>query len=376
MAIQPSTLEFPCGAPPAVGDLKEVASGVYWARMPLPFRLDHINVWVLEDGDGWTLVDTGLGRSEAGMSAWRNILEPARSRLRPVRRVMATHFHPDHLGLAGWLCDMFAAELWITRTEWLTAQYHLSARSAREQEAQRNHYRKNGLDEDVIAALDARTGGYPDSMSPLPPFYRRLEAGSEVAIGGRTWRVLIGEGHAPELACLYCPELGVLISGDQILPQITPNVGVWPDQPTADPLGLFLDSLKRFTALPKDTLVLPSHGLPFRGLHTRIDELISHHTDRLATLEAACITGQTAAGTIPILFPRQLDPKQLSLALGEALAHLHHLAALGRLACEPGRGGIRVFQTQISATAPASGRDFRHPLQPGSGKGPSFHVRG
>ncbi len=335
-------LAFPQAEPPEPGTSREVAPGVRWLRMPLPFALDHINLWLLEDGDGWTIVDSGFGRGEETKLLWERVFASSLGG-RPVGRVIVTHFHPDHIGLAGWLCERFAVELWMTQGEWLTAQLVRQGWGGGDVEKRARHYRRNGLPAAELEALSRRGNLYAQNVTPVPPTYRRIRAGDEIAIGGGKWRVIVGEGHAPEHACLYCRETGVLISGDQVLPKITTNVSVWPDQPEGNPLKLYLDSFAQFRALPEETLVLPSHGLPFYGLHRRLDDLVEHHEERLARTLQACAEPRTGAEIIPVLFRRQLDLHQLSFAIGEALAHLHFLVSRGELERECGSDGVHRF---------------------------------
>ena len=336
------SLSFPHGAPPAPGTTIEVAPGVRWLRMPLPFALDHINLWMLEDGGGWSIVDSGFGRGEETKELWQRVFASTLAG-RPVKRVIVTHFHPDHIGLAGWLCERFGVELWITQAEWLTGQLVRHGWSSGDVERRVELYRQNGLAAETCQALRGRGNLYAQNVSPIPLSYRRIKAGDEIAIDGRAWRVIIGEGHAPEHACLYCRELGVLIAGDQILPKITPNVSVFPDQPEGNPLKLFLDSLDSFRPLPSDTLVLPSHGLPFRGLQLRLEQFVRHHEVRLERSAAACTEPRTAAEIIPVLFRRELDLHQITFAIGEALAHLHFLQGRGQVRRESDAQGIYRF---------------------------------
>ncbi|MFI4987743.1 MAG: MBL fold metallo-hydrolase [Alphaproteobacteria bacterium] len=342
LSLPRDALAFPHAAPPEAGTTREVAPGVHWLRMPLPFALDHINLWLLADGGGWTIVDSGYGRSEATREAWERIFATCLGG-RPVTRVIVTHFHPDHIGLAGWLCERFGAALWMTQAEWLTAHLARHDWSAADIAKRVAHYRKNGLPPETVAALAQRGNLYALSVTPVPATYRRIMAGDDVVIGGRPWRIIIGQGHAPEHACLLSRELGVLISGDQVLPKITTNVSVWPDQPDGDPLKLYLDSLERFRPLPEDTFVLPSHGLPFRGLHLRVEQLAEHHEERLARTVEACATPRSGAEIIPVLFRRQLDLQQLSFAIGESLAHLHCLVGRGALKRELGPDQVYRF---------------------------------
>jgi glyoxylase-like metal-dependent hydrolase (beta-lactamase superfamily II) len=317
-------LRFPFPAPPSPGSVQEVAPRVKWLRMPLPFALDHINLSVLENNDGWMLVDTGINTTETSR-LWEQVFAgPLKSK--PVTRLLCTHFHPDHIGLAGWLADRHGIALEITGKEWAMA------RTTREAQP----------DADLTAAFYARIGfpltdsstvpgySYASRVHPLPATHHVIDPSKPITAAGVSWRVVVGEGHSPEHAALYSAESNVLISGDQVLPGISPNVSVRVETPDANPLKDFLESLARFHDLPADTLVLPSHKLPFFGLHERIDQIVAHHRDRLAVAKAAC-TGVTAMDILSVIFPRALDDHQVHFAIGETLAHLNYLMATGEV---------------------------------------------
>jgi glyoxylase-like metal-dependent hydrolase (beta-lactamase superfamily II) len=334
-------LEFAAAAPPMPGAVIDIAPGIRWLRMPLPFALDHINLWLVEDGPHWTAVDCGIS-SRTTRELWERIFAEHLAG-RTIGRVLVTHYHPDHIGLSGWLAERFDAPLWITEKEWLHARA-MTGDSGDFADAARRFARRAGLAADDSALFAERHSGYRRGVPSVPPAYVRLADGMEVEIGGRTWRVIVGEGHAPELACLHCAELGVLIAGDQILPKISPNISVPPHQPDADPLALYLRSLTRLRqVLPKDTLVLPSHNLPFRGVRQRIDELAAHHAERCAETVAACARPTSAADLLPVLFRRRLDRHQTAFALGEAVAHLHYLVGEGEIERVVGDDGVARF---------------------------------
>jgi glyoxylase-like metal-dependent hydrolase (beta-lactamase superfamily II) len=335
------TLEYPWTEPPPPGRTLAVAPGIRWLRMPLPFQLDHINLWLLEDGPGWAVVDTGLGLAET-RALWDRALA-SETGARPLTRVVVTHFHPDHMGNAAWLGERGSADLWCTQGEWLLAQLAWRARDEQDLEARLAHYRRNGSDETTLARLRRRGNHYPAVVPTLPAAFRRLRDGDSPALGGRAWRVLTGEGHSPEHACLWCPEAGVLLAGDQVLPKITTNISVWPEEPRGNPLRLYLDSLRRFEPIAADTLVLPSHGLPFRGLAPRLRALRDHHEARLGETLDALGEPRSAAEVAPRLFRRELDSHQLGFALGETLAHLHFLEAEGRVTRLVGADGVQRF---------------------------------
>jgi glyoxylase-like metal-dependent hydrolase (beta-lactamase superfamily II) len=335
-------LAFPHRDAPAPGTVLRVAPGVLWLRMPLPFALDHINLWLLEDGDAWTLVDTGLG-DEATRALWARLFADVIG-ARPVRRVLVTHYHPDHAGNAGWLCERFRAPLWMTQAEYLTAHAVREGVAGYVPGATLALFRANGLDDARHAQMAMRGNIYRRQVPEFPASYRRLMDGEAIAIGARQWQVIAGYGHAPEHAALWCEALGVLISGDMLLPTISTNVSVWPVDPEGDPLGQFLASLRRFAALPEDALVLPSHGLPFRGAAERVRQLEAHHEARLAEVQDACSEApRSAAEVLDVLFRRKLDTHQMFFAMGEAIAHLHFLERAGRLARAVDADGVTRF---------------------------------
>ncbi|OYQ33636.1 hypothetical protein CHU95_14790 [Niveispirillum lacus] len=325
---------------PAPQDLSititQTAPGVWGLRLPLPFQLNHINVWLLADRmdngrPAWTLIDTGVA-SNLTRSLWDQVAAEFLGTA-PVRRVIVTHFHPDHIGLADWLCQRFDAPLCMTRTEWLLARMLCLDHSDEIAEAGRRFYSAMGLEAPVLAALTTRGNAYARGVPVVPATFDRLTQGDRLCIGDRTWTILTSGGHSPEHACLYSTDgEPVLIAGDMVLPRISPNVSVWPAEPFADPLAEFLDGLKRLRGLPADTLVLPSHGPVFQDLHGRIDALLHHHAERLAEAERDCSAGgRTVAEITHSMFNRTLDTHQMSFAAGEALAHLNHLVATGRL---------------------------------------------
>jgi glyoxylase-like metal-dependent hydrolase (beta-lactamase superfamily II) len=284
LAPEPTThrgLTYPLGRRvPEAGELIEVAPGIGWARLPVPGSLNHINVWTVEDGEGAALVDTGLNIPQA-REGWEALFAGPLAG-RPVTRIICTHMHPDHVGLAGWLCERFGAPLWMTRGEWLYARMlALDTRDSPPPEAER-YRRASGWSEERIAAGAKKPWNFfASAVSPIPVSFVRIEDGDRIAIGGREWRVVTGTGHSPEHACLVCEEAGVMIAGDQVLPRITSNVSLPLSEPDSDPLGAWLASIDKLRSLPGDLLVLPAHGEPFTGLHTRLDALAKGHRGRL-----------------------------------------------------------------------------------------------
>ena len=326
----PSELTYPLAPQrPAAGQVLDVADGLRWLRMALPFALDHINLWLLRDHfdgrDGWTVVDTCIDHPDA-RAAWEGVFQHHLDGL-PIVRVVITHMHPDHIGLAHWLCERWQVPMWISLGDYLNARMGSGAVRGFGGDAARSFFTRHGItDPEHIQAVGLHGPRYGNMVPKVPANYRRMLDGQTLVIGSRTWRCIVGHGHAPEHMALYDEQGGVLISGDMVLPRISTNVSVYETEPEGDPLGLFLSSLDRYLELPADTLVLPSHGEPFIGLHTRVTQLKQHHAERLAELIQACRNQpQTAMDILPVLFRRQLDAHQLAFAMGEAIAHLNHL---------------------------------------------------
>jgi glyoxylase-like metal-dependent hydrolase (beta-lactamase superfamily II) len=331
-------LSFPFARPPEYGAPLEVVPGIYWLRMPLPFALDHINLWLLRDGHGWTIVDTGIG-SDSTRGHWENVFGTLFED-GFVTQLIVTHHHPDHAGNADWLAQRWGVPVMMTGGEFLAAHVLHASIGGWDRTRGIELYAQHGVAAAMVERQRARGNGYPKLVPSLPGSFVRLVDGDEVEIDGRAWRVIVGHGHTMEHAALYCADLGVLISGDQVLPRITTNVSVWPDQPEADPLKRFVDSMSRYEPLPADTLVLPSHDRVFRGLHARLAMLRSHHAQRLEEVRSACSQARTAAEIVPVLFKRELDDHQFMFAIGETLAHLNHLwhrGALQRIADAEGQ---------------------------------------
>ncbi|HEV3432248.1 MAG TPA: MBL fold metallo-hydrolase [Paraburkholderia sp.] len=340
---------------PDAGIAFDVAPGVKWLRMPLPFVLDHINLWLLRDEidgqQGWTVVDCGI-TDDTIKAHWEKVFESQLEGL-PVLRVLVTHCHPDHIGLAHWICaggdkQRWDVRLWTTLGEYMSACVLASGNGSNAGgEGAARHFARHGVtDEGSLDQLRTRRNYYSNLVPALPSQYRRLREADTVKIGGRDWRVVTGFGHSPEHCALLCEETGVLISGDMVLPRISTNVSVFDMEPEGNPLGLYLESLGRYETMAADTLVLPSHGKPFRGLHTRIAQLREHHDARLAEVQEACAAApQCAADIVPLMFKRKLDMHQLTFALGEALAHLHLLWLEGKLTRQIGEDGVIRFSS-------------------------------
>jgi len=317
--------------PPAPGHAREIAPGVLWLRMPLPFALNHVNLWLIEERDGYTLVDCGYGDATT-RAHWQQLFATTLQD-RPLSHIVATHCHPDHLGNAAWLAAHFGCDIAMTQGEYLAAHALIDGRAGLGQADVRSLFARHGMDGEHLASLAARGNHYHRGVPEAPHAFTRLIDGDTVTMGGRSWQVICGYGHSPEHAALADVGSELLIAGDMLLPRISTNVAVWPGDPDGDPVARFLDSLARFESLPADTLVLPSHGPPFRGIAARVSRLRTHHAQRLDELQQALATAarpQSAADIIPVLFRRELDLQQRFFAMGEAIAHLNHLWRRGR----------------------------------------------
>jgi len=337
-------LDYPFDTRPEPGEAIELAPGILWVRMRLPMQLNHINLWLLEDGDGWTVVDTGI-RDEPTAEAWKLLFDGPMGG-RPVRRVIVTHLHPDHVGMAGWLVRRFDVQLWMTRTDYLLCR-NLAADTGQEApEEGVRFYRAAGFPEDQLEIYRTRFGGFGKGVYKLPGGFRRIQEGEVIDIGGRQWEIVVGRGHAPEHACLWCRAENLFISGDQILPRISSNVSLFPTEPEADPLKDWLDSCARLKALlPAGVLVLPSHNEPFRGAHQRLQDLIDGHESNLEKLLDLCREPRRAVDVFPALFRSRITSGNFGMATGESLAHLNCLIARGRIARKPDAGGVDWYET-------------------------------
>ena len=344
---------------PALGAAIEVAPGIFWLRMGLPFALNHINLWLLRDRrphptqagvvqEGWTAVDCGID-NPATREAWLHIEASVLQGL-PILRVLVTHMHPDHMGLAHWLCERWQAPLWMSTSEYQSALLACTGVSNFGGNATVQFFAAHGWNKaEELAVVKSRVGYYTSMVPKIPRTYVRLMAGATVQVGEYAFECISGFGHSPEHMALHDAQHGVLISGDMLLPSISTNVSVYAMEPDSNPLQLFLDSLDKMADLPEETLVLPSHGRPFRGAAARIAQLHAHHHDRLDELLAACSPQALSAhDVLPLIFKRTLDVHQTTFAIGEAVAHLNLLWLAGKLLRHRGTDGIYRFSTAQS----------------------------
>jgi len=345
MSAHQDPVSYEFALQPEPGEAIDILPGLKWLRLPLPFMLGHINVWLLSDGDGWAIVDTGI-HTELTRKTWDNVFVTQLDNA-PVTRVLVTHLHPDHVGCAGWLCERFDIGLYMTREEYLLCRIVVSDTGLPAPKEGRRFYQSAGFAKEHMQRYIEMFGSFGKVVAQLPQAYHRLHEERSVQIGAQHWQVITGRGHSPEHACLYNPQQNVLISGDQILPTISPNVSVYPTEPAANPLAGWFDSLHRMkTLLPADVLVLPSHGRPFRGVMARLDALIGEHETGLAKLRQLCRRPQRAVDVFPALFKSKITDSNLMMATGEAIAHLNYLMYEGEIGINADDRGVNWYQTR------------------------------
>jgi len=336
-------LSYPFDNRPNPGELIEVGPGIYWVRMPLPISLNHINLWMLEEQDGWTLVDTGMA-TEDTKALWEEIFS-THLNSKPVKQVIVTHMHFDHLGLAGWLVEKWGATLCMSRTEYLSSRVIINEIKSDPPEATVAFFRAAGVEESILDEFKVRFNNRSDFVSPLPSHYKRLTDNQVLQIGSLQWTVIIVEGHSPEHICLHCKSLNIMIAGDQILPRISPNISVRPDEPGANPLHNFLRSCESLkNRLNKDVLILPSHGDPFYGVHLRLQDMINEHKKGLQDLLEFCSQPRSVAEVFPILFKSKINIGNMVIAVGEAVANLNYLVSSKELVVDLGSDGIARYK--------------------------------
>jgi glyoxylase-like metal-dependent hydrolase (beta-lactamase superfamily II) len=338
-------LRYPWDGHPGPEQVVEVAPGVLWVRLSLPFRLNHVNIYLLADGDGWAMVDTGFGNDET-IAAW-TVLFDGPLKGKTISRVIVTHAHPDHVGQAGWIVQRFDCPFYMSQVEYLQGVYHQNRRAEERLVNSRQFFRRHGMDEAITEQLLGRGQDYLKKTVPLPAAYRRLSDGDEIAIGARQFRVLTGAGHSPNQVMLYCPDDKLFLSADQVLSKISPNVSVWAHEPDENALGSYLRSLRNLREiLPDDVLVLPGHGLPFYGVKARITQLADHHEERCQMIAEACReTLKTSAELVPVVFHKHvLDAHQTGFAAGELIAHVNYMMAQRRLASVETAEGVLRFK--------------------------------
>ena len=336
------TIRYEFESTPDPGETMPVAHGLHWLRMPLPFTLGHINLWLLEADDGWAVVDTGI-HTDVSKDVWRKTIDTLMTE-KPVKHVVVTHLHPDHVGCAGWLTDEYGIDLWMTREEYLLCRVLVADTGKVAPEEGVDFYHAAGFPPEALHRYEEMFGLFGKYVAELPESYSRLKEGDRLDFAGHAWDVLVGRGHSVEHACFFDAERNLFIAGDQLLPTISPNVSVYPTEPNANPLKDWLESLRMLRReLPDDVLVLPAHGKPFRGAHGRLDELIQEHLDGCDALLTLCKQPQRALDVFPALFKGRITDSNLIMATGESVAHLNYLVDEEEIQVERDADGINWY---------------------------------
>lgn len=336
-------LIYPFTEPPDVGDAVEIVSGLLWLRLPLPFPPGHINCYLLEDEDGCYIVDTGLLNDDV-RHTWEIYLQEGVLKGKKVKGVLVTHSHADHCGQAGWLVSHCEATLFMTQAEYSSVGALLDDEVGPISDEITDFYTRLGLADEILST--GSPFNFSKKAGPLPELYQVIREGDRFRIGGRVWQVVIGRGHSPEHACLYCKDHNLFIAGDQVIATITSNVSVWPTLPEKNPMSLWLKSIEDLRSISDETLILPAHSLPFYGLHQRLRQLKTHHENQFLALEQACETPQRMIDILPVLYERKPGKKILHIAVGECLARLHCLIGMRRMVCIQDQQGVNLYQTR------------------------------
>lgn len=338
------SLVYPFAITPRPGEITEIRPGILWLRLALPFQLNHVNIYMIEHDGGWAVIDTGIGTDQT-KATWDAVLSGPLAG-KSITRLIVTHSHPDHIGLAGWLAERFKCPLTMTQTEYFHGLFHQTRRTELQVADQAEFYRRHGINEEGANALLGRGSNYLTRTTGLPPSFFRVRDGDTLSVGSHQFEVLTGGGHALEQMMLLSRSESLFFSADQVLSKISPNVSVWSMEPDANALGLYIDSLIRLARdLPDDVLVLPGHGVPFYGVKTRIKQLQDHHRDRCGDIaRAAANNALTASDMVPLIFHRPLDAHQAGFATGEVIAHINYMLSRGELVRQPSTDGILRFK--------------------------------
>ncbi len=343
MSGAPASIHYAFEASPETGEALEIVPGLKWLRLPLPFVLNHINVWLIREQDGWALVDTGLFTNTT-REVWKYVFEHYLDGLM-LSRVLVTHLHPDHIGCAGWLARKFGLELWMTRDEYLLCRVLVADTGKPAPPEGLRFYSSAGFEAGSLDLYMEHFGAFGRVVSPMPESFRQLHDGMKLSIGEHEWEVIVGRGHSPEHACLFCSDLNLLIAGDQILPTISSNVSVYPTEPAANPLAHWFESLAKLKELlPEDVLVLPAHGKPFVGAHARLDQLREEHETGLDRLRKLCVQPRRAVDVFSALFKARISERNLIMATGEAISHLNYLVDKGEVTMQRDDAGVNWYQ--------------------------------
>lgn len=334
---------------------ERMTSGWIRVKVPLPFSLKWVNSYLIPEPDNlsYTLIDPGL-RTEEALLAWERALSRHDIALSAIGRILLTHSHPDHYGLAGWFQERSGAPVLLTREANRYAQ-RLWGGDCEGAARLTELFRRHGLPDEFVAQMGTHQQSFVAQVSPQPqPEY--IEAGDRLEMGGGHWQLIAAPGHASGGLCFYEPERRWMICGDQVLPRITPNVSLHPGE-DPDPLASFMDSMQHLARLDVE-LAFPGHRDPFEGFAARAAALYAHHVERLAEMERLLADQKDAYAVCEAAFGPRVrgNIHNLRFAMAETLAHLVRLVRMGR-AEELERGGRIVFRRtrpgeQTGADAP------------------------
>ncbi len=315
-------LDFPIDEVPKNGTLFSIQKDIHWVRMPLPMDLNHINLWIIGSKEECTLVDSGMFLEDV-KNAWSDLIDKEKLSF---KRVIVTHMHPDHIGLAGWFTSNFNIPLYMSRTDYLQCRVLAADTGDNVPHEAIDFYTQAGLSESQIKAYVERFGFFGSMIHRLPNSFNRLKDGDRIILNNESWEIIDGKGHTMEHLCLFSKDKNIFIAGDQLLPKITSHVGVFPTEPEANPLEDWLNSCKKLLdKLPEDVLVLPAHGRPFVGAHKRLNTIINHHETSLDKLLDFLSEPKRSVDVFSVLFKRKIDDGNFLMATGESIAHLNCL---------------------------------------------------
>lgn len=318
-------IEYFGPAPPKPGGAVELYPGIVWARIQLPFRPGWVNVWLLEDRGRWTIVDCGFDW-EPAREGWKSLLHALGDPV--VSQILVTHAHFDHVGLSGWLRDRFGATSGMAPIEFEYVQF---IRSDWDLGRFKQFFRAAGCTETMVEEFAGWKEWAQRAVEAVPIDYIPLHAGDEILIGGRTWRLLCSGGHSRGQLAFWCERDAILIGGDIVLPRIHASIGVSPSDSKTDPVADALAGWRALRYLPADTAVLPSHGVPFTGLHARLDQHEAQCRQRLECLLETCSARSVSASDAMTLVYGNVVPSSPRIAVCEMQAYLNYLEIEGQI---------------------------------------------
>ncbi len=304
----------------------EVSPNIFQVRVPIPFPLRNVQCYLVRETDGWTMVDTGLNYP-AALEAWDGAFRALRMKPRDIRRIVLTHTHPDHFGLAGHFQRLADApvyalneEIEIIPREWPPEEIAIPLLS--------RFFRHHGAPDQVLGRVAGRSREVIEMTNPLPVLVP-LHEGEDIRIGGQPYRVIWVPGHADGHLVLYRRSDGLMFIGDHVLMKITPNIALWP-QLEFNPLQKYLASLDKISQF-KTQIALPGHRAIVHDVPARVAEIKQHHQVRLHETLVAAGKGNNGYQVARALFPHLVTADDIRLGMIEALSHLEYLTQAGKL---------------------------------------------